>query len=722
LNATNIPRWLIALGLPFWLAGWAVADEPRASESVIYVATTGNDAWTGQLPETNAAKTDGPLATLQRARAQMRELGPGRTRTVVVRGGSYFLDETFHLDKEDSGTAEHPILWRAEPGEEVRLVNGRPLGSDAFQPVTDAEALQRLSPAAQTHVVQADLTACKIPRGETFPAIFRGPAPAAGLFLNDQRMTLTRWPNDGWATIAKIIEMGSRPGTGDASGHLGVFEYSGKRPERWKVADGVWLHGYWCFDWYDQVIQVKTINPAQHRITLAQPHAYGLQQGNPAPRRFCAINVLEELDQPGEYYIDRATNRLYFWPPTSLEGARIVMAARDAPAVALKNVSYVVLRGFIVEDSHGDGLLIDGGTADHIEACIVRNIRMMGIRINGGQSHRVEACDIHDTGAGGLLLTGGDRKTLTPGRHAAINNHIWRFSQLQLTAAYAIELAGVGSVAAHNLIHDAPHQAIYVRGNDHVFEYNVVHHICAESDDCGAYYKGRNPSCRGNVIRYNFWHHIGSPLGHGNCAIYFDDGDGGDTVFGNVFFRCGEPGQAGFGAVFSHGGYDLAAENNIFIECRRALGSVPWSDQAWKKLLDGWEPFLRKEVDISKPPYITRYPDLAGLVNFQPGQQPRINRATQNLVVMCDTLDGGNWQTPLDKNWVTDHDPGFMDAAEGDFRLRPNAEVFAHLPAFRPIPFEQIGLRADELRRDPVREAWPREPLTPLPPPKKRKK
>ena len=176
--------------------------------------------------------------------------------------------------------------------------------------------------------------------------------------------------------------------------------------------------------------------------------------------------------------------------------------------------------------------------------------------------------------------------------------------------------------------------AVGISGNDHVFEYNIVRDVCTASDDAAALYKGRNPSCRGNVIRYNFWRDIGSPMGHGTAAVYFDDGDGGDTVFGNVFFRCGHPGRGSFGTVFSHGGHDNTAENNIFIECQRALGSAPWDDKRWKEAVDGgqgceWQTRLLKEVDITQPPYTTRYPNLVGFMNPQPGQVPRQPREEQ---------------------------------------------------------------------------------------------
>ncbi|MCP4643783.1 MAG: right-handed parallel beta-helix repeat-containing protein, partial [bacterium] len=432
------------------------------------------------------------------------------------------------------------------------------------------------------------------------------------------------------------------------------------------------------------------------------PSVYSVKQGNPSPRRYYALNLLEELDRPGEYFIDRNARLLYFWPPAAMESARVVLSTLKAPVVAVKDATGVVLSGFVVEASLANGIEISGGDSVRIQACEVRNTREIGITVSGGTGHKVEACDIHDTGTGGMVLSGGDRKRLTPAGHEAINNHIWRFSRLKLTSSYALRLEGVGNRGAHNLIHDAPHQAIGIGGNDHVFEYNEVHHVCMATDDCGAYYKGRNPSCRGNIVRYNFWHDIGSPMGHGNAAIYFDDGDGGDTVFGNIFFRCGEPGKGSFGTVFSHGGHDNLAENNIFIECKRALGSAPWNDARWKRAIDGgedcfWQDKLLKDVDITKSPYTTRYPALVGYMDPKPGQV-RANRAVRNVFVDCAEVSSGNWQVPRQENWITDRDPGFVNMATDDFRLKPDSVVFSKLPGFQQIPFEKIGLIQGTLR------------------------
>ena len=103
-----------------------------------------------------------------------------------------------------------------------------------------------------------------------------------------------------------------------------------------------------------------------------------------------------------------------------------------------------------------------------------------------------------------------------------------------------------------------------------------------------------------------------------------------------------------------------------------------------------WQTRLLKEVDITRPPYTTRYPNLVGFMNPQPGQ-PRVNHAKNNLLVRCEQIHSGNWKYTPEEMWATDRDPGFVDAPNGNFLLRADAEVFQHLPGFKPIPFDKSG-------------------------------
>lgn len=646
-----------------------------------HVATSGDDR--------NEGTADKPFATLNRARDVARAQ---KAAIVVVHGGTFVFHTTLELGPEDSGTS-----WQAAPGEGVRIAGGPMLAADAFRPVSDKVFRSRLREVARAAVVQLDLHQFGDLELPDYPQTFRGVPATPELFFNDRRMNVARWPNQGWATVAKLLEPGAIPRDGDKSGKVGTFEYAGDEPSRWNVAAGVWLQGYWCYDWYDESIRVRSIDPKRRQITLDAPAVYGVRQGNPSARRFRAINVLEELDEPGEFYIDRAAKVLYFWPPEKLDGARIELSTLNGPLLRIKEAAHVEVKGLKFEASLANGVEVTGGSDVRISDCTVRNVRELGIRVVGGSNHRVERCDITDTGTGGLVLEGGDRKTLTPAHHEATDNHIWNFSRHQLTGAYAITLGGVGNRAAHNLIHDAPHQAVFIGGNDHVIELNIIRNVVTETDDAGAVYKGRNPSCRGNIIRHNFFVDIGSPLGHGTAAIYFDDGDGGDLVFGNVFVRAGIPGAGPFGTIFSHGGDHLRAENNIFVDCKRAFGSVPWNDDIWKQAVDGgmdcgWTDKLRKEVDITKPPYTTRYPELVDFFKPEPMSQ-RISHAANNVIVRAAEVSGGNWVSEKDANWTTDTDPGFVDAPKGNYSLRSDSEVFKRLPNFKPIPFDQIGPR-----------------------------
>jgi len=98
---------------------------------------------------------------------------------------------------------------------------------------------------------------------------------------------------------------------------------------------------------------------------------------------------------------------------------------------------------------------------------------------------------------------------------------------------------------------------------------------------------------------------------------------------------------------------------------------------------------------------------LAGYMDPQPGQE-RVNRAVRNVFVRCNEIHSGNWEVPSETNWTTDGDPGFVDAAQGNFELKPDAEAFSRLPGFQSIPFEKMGLVQNALRPTPAPAAQPR--------------
>ena len=323
------------------------------------------------------------------------------------------------------------------------------------------------------------------------------------------------------------------------------------------------MHGYWAWDWANSYERVAALDREQRLIKTAPPHGlYGFRKG----QRFYFLNVLEELDQPGEWFLDRAAGVLYFWPPNGPGESSSVAATLsllDQPLLRLSGVSHVTFQGLTLEATRADAVVIQGGTGNRIRGCTIRNIGNWAVRIEGGTGHGVVDCDIFDTGDGGVSLSGGDRQTLAPGGHFVENCHFARQGRWSKCYVPAVLMSGVGLRASHNLIHDHPHCAILFGGNEHLIEFNEIHHIALETGDVGAIYTGRDWTCRGNRIRHNFIHHTGG-VGMGSMGVYMDDCVSGTEVFGNVFYKV-------HWAMFIGGGRDHRVENNLFVDCDPAV-------------------------------------------------------------------------------------------------------------------------------------------------------
>jgi len=683
----------------------AAADTPSA----FTVAPDGRD----ESPGTEAK----PFKSLERARDAVRALKkasglpPGGV-TVWLRGGSYPLTASFELTAEDSGTDAAPIVYRGAPGEQVRLSGAREV--TGFGPVTDKAVLERLDPKAHGHVLAADLKAQGIADYGTLSRDALRGGPMLELFFNDKPMPLSRWPNQGFARYGKVLDKGSVPRWAEKPDRPGRMLLGGDRFKRWTHAPAVWLHGYFHFDWYDDVLKVAKLHAQTGEVLFTTPHTYGLVGG----RRYAALNLLEEIDSPGEWTLDRAKGALTFWPPAAIEGARVAVSMLDTPLVVMEKTSHVTLRDVTLEMGRGRAVEIRGGTHNLVAGC---TIRLMGTSAVGigpaeakkdgalrvetgdplvdGRHNGVQSCDIHDIGTSGISLTGGDRRRLAPAGHFAVNNDIHHYSRRKRTNCPAVTLAGVGNRMAHNRIHDAPHCGVFYSGNDHVLELNEVTRLAWETGDVGAFYSGRNWTFRGNVVRHNFFHHIKAPGRHGSMTVYLDDSHSSTAVVGNVFYRTQR-------AAFIGGGRDNLVEGNVFVECDVAVHldnrSQGWAHKYQKPGGDHRMYAKLKEVRHDQPPWSTRYPALARILAETP-HAPLGNVVRRNVAVRCrrwlNVYRGGQKLLKLEHNLVTKDDPGFVDAKAMDFRLKPDSIVFQKVPGFQPIPFERIGLVVDEYRR-----------------------
>jgi len=480
---------------------------PRAGQ-VFYVSPSGDDA--------NPGTEDGPFASLEGARDAMRSLRkrgpiPEGGFLVVVQGGEYRLTQTFALGAEDSGTEQSPIVYRAAHGQRPRFTGGVHLSG--FKPVRDAQALSRLPRESAAKVLELDLRSAGVTH--LLPLVLGGFAsgrgfrthPAHEVFFNGKALRLARGPNEGFLRIAAVAIKDGTKGYDRQGSKIGKFFYQGDLPKRWLAEPDLLLYGYWFWDWADSYERVAGIDPDQRLITLAEPyHTYGYSVGAP----FYAINALSELDLPGEYYLDRRNLRLFLYPPSDPATATVDLSLFPGPMARLEEVSHTRFERLTWELGCGDGIIVTGGSNCLFAGCVVRRLAGNGIEIHGGRHHGLLSCDIGSLGRGGTVISGGDRSTLTRGEHFVENCDIYDLSRIDHTYTPAVLLEGVGNRVAHNRQHEVLSSAMRVEGNDHTIEFNEVFNAVIESDDQGAADMFGNPTYRGNVYRFNYWHHIGN--------------------------------------------------------------------------------------------------------------------------------------------------------------------------------------------------------------------
>ncbi len=655
-----------------------------------------------------SAKGDGskgkPFATLNQARDAIRALKassglPAGGIEVLIAEGRYEVGESLELTSEDSGAPEAPIVWQAEhTGKAIFSGTKRLTG---FSPVTDEAILARLPEVARTHVMQTDVVAQGVSDlGEAFIWSTKPEVLSSGsrpeLYFNGKPMTLARWPNEGWLRTGELkgeqpfAVWGVVPGN-----HDGRFTFDYDRADRWKDERDLWLYGYWFWDWADGYERVASVDLENRVLTTTPPyHGYGFRSN----QRYRVVNALAELDEPGEWYLDRDSGLLYFWPPDSLKGATVELAALAQPFIQATDVAHLVLQGLTFEGGRTNGLELTNCESCLVAGCTIQRLGEDGVVITEGHNTGLFGCDMATLGKGGTRITGGDRKTLEPGDNFIENCIVRDFSRIYRTYKPAVWMDGCGNRIAHNLFYDSPHHAMRIEGNDHEIIFNEIHSMVYEADDQAGLDMWWNPTYRGVKINYNYWHDIGSALGTGQAGIRLDDAICGVEIYGNVFRNCA---QGAFGAVQIHGGKENVVDNNLFLDCQYAVSFSPWGEGTWIDRMRSEEIRIKthEEVDITRPPYSTMYPALADLE-----ENPDSNNIWRNLVVNCGRLtERDRGVNVLADNYMTGEDPGFVDLAGDDLTLKPDAKAYFRL-GLTPIPFEEMGLY-----QHPWRATWPVE-------------
>ena len=614
-----------------------------ADTTFLFVSKSGNDGNNGTM--------DRPFLSLEKARNAVRAAG-NKLTVVYIREGVYQFKKSFDLNEEDAPPENGRVIYKAYKNESVSFNGGISLSNAGITKVYDREILKRLAPNAVGKVYQVSLSGENAGTLHSFG--FRRPyyPSAMELFIDKRPMHLARYPNDSNLLITQVTDVGSIPANGDFSNKGGTIKYEISRPERWTSAAELWIGGYFLWGWADDAMRVKNIDIEKKTITTNEAAMFGFGAGT-SYRNWYVFNLLEEIDAPGEYFIDRKLKMLYFFSKENPFFQNVEISLLEDPLVTMKGCRNISFENITFENSRGIGVYMENGSNNLIKNCTLRNIGSVAVVIGkgvqpfetykehgtgepiccnlgswhehiyentafnrmAGENNGIDGCEIYNLGNGAVSLGGGDRRTLKAAGNFVTNCDLHHFNRLGKSYKAGINIDGAGNIISHNHIHHAEQSGIYLHGNNHLIAFNEIDNTCLNTDDMGAIYMGRDPSEGGNAFRHNYFHHIKSyKPGYRTAAIFLDDGTMGVTITDNVFFQTG---SVGFGAITVNGGGNHQISKNTFLECPDVFTDNSWDTKRWLSYLSEnlWQKRLYIDVDIRSGPFKTQYPHLQSLID-----------------------------------------------------------------------------------------------------------
>ncbi|MCY3018297.1 MAG: right-handed parallel beta-helix repeat-containing protein [Planctomycetota bacterium] len=683
----------------------------RAQED-FFVAPGGNDTWSGKLKEPNAARDDGPFATMQRAQKAVRDLKtaqPDRKGplTVAVRGGAYFLTEPLVFTPEDSGTADAPVQYVALPNEQPLISGG-----------------VRLTGWKRDDKGRWQLEV---------PDVANGTWVFNQLFVNGQRRYRPRLPKDAYAFIAGEMA----PSKPKAPGFDRFKFKAGDIKGEWKNLEDVEVLTF--HNWFMTRFRVASVDDKARVIqftgyTAGTADYAGLKQG----WRYIVENVYEALEKPGEWYLDRKSGVLTYIPMPGEDPEKAeVIAPRIETLVQLKGDA---AKKQVVQHIHFVGLTFShtnwklapegysfcqaeaalGGTVGAVGTCdcVLRNCTVSHIGNYavdfgvGCKRNRVENCELTDLGAGGVKI--GEMQLRGKEEEIASHNTV---TNCLIAYAARVHPAAIGvwighspyNTVEHNEMYDFYYSTVSVgwswgygkSGSHHnTIAYNHMHKIGQGvlTDMGGIYTLGVSP---GTVLHHNVMHDIESHS-YGGWGIYFDEGSQGIVAENNIAYRTKSSG------FHQHYGRENVVRNNIFafgIEAQLMRSrDEPHLSFTFEQNIVYWKdaPLLGSNWNGDTKKFLMR----KNLYWEEGGGK-----------ILFAGLSFEDWQAKRGEDLESIiADPLFVDPEHGNFALKPGSP--AEKIGFQPIDTSNVGrLPVAGVTQTVVKELPRAFPPPPPPPP-----
>ena len=607
------------------------------------------------------APYSGLLAAQQAVRKLIAQGKNTHGITVELSGGDYTITDGLRFSTADSGTKMAPVVYKAAANESVIFLGGVVLEPSDFIPASIDYTSGLVNSDSASKTLEFDLIKMGLDNlsqalGELTPHGWnlepKNRIPPAMLFSDDERMNLARWPNvneqspyldaksaahhiTGMVSYSSIIDKGitqkkanKYSGAFNDGGGTMVVEFD--RPSLWHKLNEVHLDGILAYSWEWTYNQVKAFNATSKRLTLKRGELSGI--GSKKGSHFYFENIAEELDQAGEFYIDRTLGKLYFYPTENFSSSRTVLSTLAEPMVSVSGAQYISFDGITFDTGRNLAIKITKAQHINITHCTIRNFSLGGVLLEGA-NNTISGCEISNVGGYGVKVSGGVGVKLSkssgsqvlntlkkPVKIISANNRVTKntihhFAWDQKSQVPGVSLTGVGNQATFNELHTAPHFAILLRNTtDNIVAYNYVHDLPNyHTNDGGALYVGigASPHLRGNKIMNNYFESIPTN------GVYLDNFSSGIDVEQNIFNDVGNNHHT-FSGININGGGQNVMHHNFFYNTSRP---IKYNTFAANSLFKNYYPKMKgvqiafNNAGVKATPY-AKYPSFIEFLAF----------------------------------------------------------------------------------------------------------
>lgn len=581
----------------------------------------------------NGGTYGAPVRTLERAveiaGAQREEIDSDETIDIYLRGGVYYLQSTVRLS---SWNGDVPLKISAYRNEKVRLTGGVDIPLSAMETASDSFVSQVIDKPETGKILQYDLTKSGITDYGTISRrghiITANQVAQAEVSLNGTMQQLAAWPNKDFVGLKEIKNAGKRTQSEITKGCSFTVDFD--RPSQWSDQKNVWLSGTIAEKFFNDYYPMQSFDVSTKTITLRE----GAVEKNYAEPFFRFENIPEELDAPGEYYIDRTNGMLYFYPPDGTDkNAKLTVTMTPEDLIRIENSNNITLENLTLDNGRKSAVTGKNTKDITVKNCDIYAFGEHGIRLTETVRARIEGCRIHDVGQNGVMLRGGDVGKVISSENVVYNNDIYRFARLErgYRSGVNIERPSVGVTVERNHIHDGPHAGLIYYGVNHKILGNEIDNVVKECHDMGAVYAyvSDDPWERGNIIQGNYFHDLGQQRFVGQrqmnvCAVYNDNKGSGLTVTENLFYNIGTERSNSVCGVLAQGTYNKI-NRNLFVDCSGTYyGNSTYNpDKKYYELDEDGNPIdvfikdvgvqyseLKKDLDAKLPVYKEYFPEL----------------------------------------------------------------------------------------------------------------